>query len=69
MAHTGTGVMMTQATLGEWKSKRDKLKAERDLLFERYLKRPHDIGMAREIKKMDDEIAECTDRLRQPRKA
>jgi len=57
-----------QETLVECKSKRDKLKAKRDLLFERYLESPQDSRMALEIKKIDDEIAECTDRLRQPRK-
>jgi hypothetical protein len=55
-----------QVTSIEWKVKRDKLKAKRDLLFERYLKSPQDSSMALEIKKIDDEIAECTDRLRQP---
>jgi uncharacterized coiled-coil DUF342 family protein len=57
-----------QETLVECKSRRDKLKAKRDMLFERYLKSPQDSRMALEIKKIDDEIAEYTDRLRQPRK-
>jgi len=55
-----------QVTAVDWKSKRDKLKARRALLFERYLDRPNDSSMALEIKKIDDEIAECTERLRQP---
>ena len=61
------GLRTMQETLVECKSKRDKLKAKRDLLFERYLKSPHDSRMALEIKKIDDEIAECTDRLRYPK--
>jgi len=61
------GLKTMQETLVECKSKRDKLKAKRDLLFERYLKSPHDSRMALEIKKIDDEIAECTDRLRYPK--
>jgi len=58
------GLTTMQETLIECKSKRDKLKAKRDVLFERYLKSPNDSRMALEIKKIDDEIAECTDRLR-----
>ena len=61
------GLKTMQETLVECKSKRDKLKAKRDLLFERYLKNPQDSRMALEIKKIDDEIAECTDRLRHPK--
>lgn len=58
-----------QETLIECKNKRDKLKIKRDSLFERYLKSPQDSRMALEIKKIDDEIAECTDRLRHHRKS
>jgi uncharacterized protein YaaR (DUF327 family) len=47
----------------DWKSKRETLKAKRNLLFKRYLKNPHDSHMALEIKNLDDEIAECTERM------
>lgn len=44
----------------DWKSKRETLKAKRDGLFKRYLKNPQDSPMALEIKRLDDEISECT---------
>jgi len=50
----------------DWKSKRDELKAKREPLFNRYLKHPNDIRLALEIKKIDDQIAECTEQM-QPR--
>jgi hypothetical protein len=42
-----------------WKEKRRVLKIKRDSLFKEYLKRPQDIHLSLEIKKIDDEIAEC----------
>ena len=48
------------ASLVDWKSKRETLKAKRDVLFKRYLKNPQDSPMALEIKSLDDEISECT---------
>jgi hypothetical protein len=42
-----------------WKEKRRVLKIKRDSLFKEYLKRPRDIHLSLEIKKIDDEIAEC----------
>jgi hypothetical protein len=53
--------MLTSAV--DWKSKREALRAKRDVLFKRYLKNQHDSRMALEIKNLDDEIAECTERL------
>ena len=41
-------------------SKHEKLKAIRNLPFESFLKAPHDICLALEIKRIDDQIAECT---------
>ena len=46
-----------------WKKKRDDLKIKRDLLFKQYAKRPQDTRLSLEIKKIDDEIAECTERI------
>jgi hypothetical protein len=43
----------------EDKRKRDDLKAERNQLFEQYLKHPMDTRLAREIKLMDDQLAEA----------
>jgi hypothetical protein len=42
----------------EEKKKREGLKAKRDLLFERYVKRPMDTHLALEIKVLDDQLAE-----------
>jgi hypothetical protein len=39
--------------------KRDVLKTRRDSLFNEYTKHPHKHELAFEIKKLDDEIAEC----------
>jgi hypothetical protein len=44
-------------------SKREKLKATRNLLFENFLKAPDDIRLALEIKRIDDQIAECTNQI------
>jgi hypothetical protein len=45
------------------KSKREKLKAKRNLLFERYLKNPGDTQRALEIKIIDDQVAEFTKQI------
>ena len=50
---------MLDTTIEE-KRKRENLKAKRDLLFERYVERPMDTHLAREIKVLDDELAENT---------
>jgi len=42
----------------EEKKKREDMKAKRDLLFERYVKRPMDTHLALEIKVLDDQLAE-----------
>jgi hypothetical protein len=48
---------VTETTIEE-KKKREDLKAKRDLLFERYVKRPMDTRLALEIKVLDDQLAE-----------
>ena len=53
------------AVAGVWKKKRDDLKTKRNSLFEKYAKHPNEFHLALEIKKIDDEIAECTDKMRQ----
>jgi len=45
------------------KSKRQKLKAKRNLLFEKYLKNPEDTQRALEIKLIDDQVAEFTQQI------
>jgi len=52
-----------------WKKKRDGLKARRDSLFETYSKDPENFHLAREIKDIDDEIAECTPHIEQESRA
>ena len=52
------------AVAGVWKKKRDDLKAKRNSLFEKYAKHPEEFHLALEIKKIDDEIAEFTDKMR-----
>ena len=51
------------------KEKRDELKAKRNLLFERLLKNPLNIGLAVEIKRIDDQIAECIQHLERSNRA
>jgi hypothetical protein len=57
------------AAAGSWKRKRDDLKTKRNSLFEAYKKHPHEYHLAREIKEIDDEIAECTQHVEQERRA
>jgi hypothetical protein len=47
------------------KKKRDDLKTQRDLLFKKYAKHPHHVHLSLEIKALDDEIAECTQKMDQ----
>jgi hypothetical protein len=44
------------------KKKREALKAKRDRLFDQFLKNPSDIVLAKEIKTIDDEVADSTAR-------
>ena len=48
---------MLETTIEE-KKKREDLKAERNRLFERYLKHPMDTRLALDIKVLDDQLAE-----------
>jgi hypothetical protein len=57
------------AVAGVWKKKRDDLKSKRNSLFEKYAKHPEDFHLALEIKKIDDEIADCTVHVEQERRA
>ena len=68
-AHTGFEVKPMVAVAGVWKKKRDSLRAKRNSLFETYTKDPQNIHLAREIKDIDDEIAECTQHVEQERRA
>ena len=57
------------ATAGVWKKKRDDLKSKRDSLFAAYAKDPQNFHLAREIKDIDDQIAECIQHLEQERRS
>jgi hypothetical protein len=57
------------AVASVWKKKRDDLKAKRNSLFEKYAKQPEDFHLALEIKKLDDEIADCTQHVEKERRA
>jgi hypothetical protein len=45
------------------RNKQSELKKKRNRLFENYLKNPLDISLAREIKTIDDEMAECVEQI------
>jgi hypothetical protein len=57
------------AVASVWKKKRDDLKAKRNSLFESYSRDPQNFHLAREIKSIDDEIADCTVHVEQERRA
>jgi len=57
------------AVAGVWKKKCNDLKTKRNSLFETYTKNPQDFHLAREIKAIDDEIADCTQHVEQERRA
>jgi hypothetical protein len=57
------------AVASAWKKKRDDLKAKRNSLFETYTKDPQNFHLAREIKELDDKIAECTQYVEQEKRA
>jgi len=47
-----------------WQKQRDELSDKRNSLFKKYSRNPQDLELALEIKKIDDEIAEFTDKMR-----
>ena len=57
------------AAAGVWKKKREDLKIKRNSLFEEYSKHPQDLHLALEIKTIDDEIAEYTQKIEQERRS
>jgi hypothetical protein len=57
------------AVAGAWKKKCDDLRNKRNSLFAAYSRDPENFHLAREIKAIDDEIAECTQRAEQERRA
>jgi hypothetical protein len=51
------------------KWKRDELKAQRKLLFERFLRNPVDTSLALKIKIIDDQVAACDEQMERKREA
>jgi len=49
--------------------KREELKAQRNLLFKRFLRNPLDTHLALKIKVIDDQVAECTEQMERERRA
>ena len=47
--------------------KREELKTQRSLLFTRFLENPLETQLALKIKIIDDQIAECCEKMRQMR--
>lgn len=50
-------------------TKREELKAQRNLLFKRFLRHPQDIRLALKIKIIDDQVAACAEQMEQEIKA
>jgi hypothetical protein len=65
----GKELIRMQATPFNTTRKREELKAQRNLLFERFLRNPLDTGLALKIKIIDDQIAACAEQMEQERKA
>jgi hypothetical protein len=65
----GKELIRMQATSFNTERKREELKAQRNLLFERFLRNPLDTGLALKIKIIDDEVASCAEQMEQERKA
>jgi hypothetical protein len=51
-------------TTVDWKQVREELRARRNKLFDQFLKNPGKIGLAIEIKALDDEMVECAEHQR-----
>lgn len=52
----------------DWKAVRARLSVRRTELFDRFLQNPSDMRLVREIKLLDDQMAECVERLERERK-
>jgi hypothetical protein len=50
-----------------WKKNHEDLNIKINSLFKKYFKTPYDFDLALRIKKIDAEIAECTDKMTQER--
>jgi hypothetical protein len=48
----------------DWKAERNGLIAKRDLLFKQFEANPMNIVLGQDIKKLDDQVAECDEHPR-----
>lgn len=58
-----------QVTPFDTMTKREELKAQRNLLFKEFLRNPQDTRLALKIKLIDDQVAACAEQMEQERKA
>jgi hypothetical protein len=56
-------VNLMAQTAVNWTEKRNRLKAKRDWLFKQFEANPSNVRSGQEIKKLDDEVAECEKHL------
>ena len=61
---TAAPILPVLLTELEWKDKRTGLTAKRHGLSEQFEVTPDNIGLGEEIKGLDDQIAECTEKMR-----
>lgn len=57
-----------QVTLFNTMMKREELKAQRNLLFKRFLRNPQDTRLALRIKLIDDQVAACAEQMEQEKR-
>jgi hypothetical protein len=50
-------------------TKREELKAQRNLLFKQFLRNPQETRLALKIKIIDDQVAACAEQMEKERKA
>ena len=60
------GIGLVAKDFDDLEKKREELKAKRKRLFALFLRNPAQIRLAIEIKKIDDQVAECAEHLRLP---
>ncbi len=67
LAQHGHGNQAMLESPGDQRTELERLKARRNLLFKQFVEHPSDFRMSLEIRKIDDQIAELTER-REPKK-
>jgi hypothetical protein len=62
-AHDGPGNQAMSADSSDRRIELEELKARRKLLFKQFVEHPSDVRVSLEIKKIDDQIAELSERM------